>query len=210
MSVCLRGTLFHNFSTRVIMNDSELDFVDLCSKLLKRVRKKPAETKQTLRAEQQASSQTGDGDKRRRNPKKHGASGSKCTSAASGDQPVCTGTDRAAVSGGAGREAGNAGSSVCAAAETTAEGGLRAKDKVLSRMRQFKRESPQKMVHKDKSQATGWNVSREPSAQLGGGQGTTVCVLEASRFIISPHRNVTYLCLRSPSQLTPPPAARGQ
>ncbi|KAF3844136.1 hypothetical protein F7725_016184 [Dissostichus mawsoni] len=122
------------------MDDSDQDFVDLCSKLLKRVRKKPGESKQPKRAEHQPSCQASDGDKRRRNTRRDVAdSGSVSTAAADGEQPV--------VGGGTGHDAGGAEvlAVPSAAARQRAEIGLTAKDKVLHRMQQFKRASPQKM-----------------------------------------------------------------
>lgn len=123
------------------MDDSDHDFVDLCSKLLKRVRKKQGEPRRPRKAE--PSSQASDGDKRKRNHKRDGDSGSKCA----GTQPVRTGAEaeQEVVCGGAGCDSGDAG---------RVERGLTAKDKVLQRMQQFKRVNPQKMVHKDKSPAT--------------------------------------------------------
>ncbi|XP_076584753.1 structure-specific endonuclease subunit SLX4 [Chaetodon auriga] len=124
------------------MDDSDQDFVDLCSKLLKRVRKKPGEPKQPWKAEHQPSSQASDGEKRRRNNKRDGDGGTKCA-----------GTQQHVVCGGAVCNSGDAGSSgVAAATGPRAERGLAAKDKVLQRMQQFKRASPQRMGHKDKSQ----------------------------------------------------------
>ncbi|XP_069023082.1 structure-specific endonuclease subunit SLX4 isoform X1 [Embiotoca jacksoni] len=127
------------------MDDSDQDFVDLCSKLLKRVRKKPEEPKQPSRKAEhhQPTSQPG-GDKRRKPCKRDGDSGSKVTSS----QPVSA--------AGSGHESGDAGSSVgpSAAAGPRADGGPNAKDKVLLRMQQFKRSSPRRMVHEDKIQPT--------------------------------------------------------
>ncbi|XP_068582851.1 structure-specific endonuclease subunit SLX4 [Cebidichthys violaceus] len=124
------------------MDDSDQDFVDLCSKLLKRVRKKPGgSSRQPRKAEHQPSSQASDADKRRRE-------------ADSGSQPVCTGAEAEEhlVCGGTAHDAGDAGSSVVPSAAAAGPRGLEAKDKVLHRMQQFKRASPQKMVHRDKSQ----------------------------------------------------------
>ncbi|XP_051240004.1 structure-specific endonuclease subunit SLX4 isoform X2 [Dicentrarchus labrax] len=123
------------------MDDSDQDFVDLCSKLLKRVRKKPGEPKQPSKAEPQPSSQAGDREKRRRNNKRDGDSGSKCA----GTQSVCSSAaaEQHEVCGETGPDSRDAGSS--------AERGLAAKDKVLHRMQQFKRVSPQRMGHKDQN-----------------------------------------------------------
>ncbi len=139
------------------MDDSDQDFVDLCSKLLKRVRKKPGESRRPRKAESQPSSQASDGDKRRRNEKRERP---KCAAT----QPVCTGPD----CGGFGYDSGDTGSSgvpaaaAAAAAGPRTEGGLSAKDKVLHRMQQFKRASPQKMVLTDKSQTTSHENDRVP------------------------------------------------
>ncbi|XP_070844384.1 structure-specific endonuclease subunit SLX4 [Chaetodon trifascialis] len=123
------------------MDDSDQDFVDLCSKRLKRARKKPGEPRQPWKAEQQPSSQASDGEKRRNN-KRDGDGGTKCS-----------GTQQHVICGGAVCNSGDAGSpGVAAAAGPRAERGLTAKDKVLQRMQQFKRASPQRMGHKDKSQ----------------------------------------------------------
>ncbi|KAI4833195.1 hypothetical protein KUCAC02_016109 [Chaenocephalus aceratus] len=149
------------------MDDSDQDFVDLCSKLLKRVRKKPGESKQPKRAEHQPSCQASDGDKRRRNTKRDVAdSGSVSTAAADGEQPV--------VGGGTGHDAGGAEvlAVPSAAARQRAEIGLTAKDKVLHRMQQFKRASPQKMVHEDKSQPS--HQETEPPPPLAPRQGPPV------------------------------------
>ncbi|XP_078134693.1 structure-specific endonuclease subunit SLX4 [Sander vitreus] len=133
------------------MDDSDQDFVDLCSKLLKRVRKKPSESRQARKAEHQPSSQTSDGDRRKN--KRAADSGSACA----GTQPVCTvvGADDHVVCGGTEHDSGDSESSAvpaaAAAAGPSTERGLAAKDKVLHRMQQFKRASPQRMVHKDKS-----------------------------------------------------------
>ncbi|XP_034385430.1 structure-specific endonuclease subunit SLX4 isoform X2 [Cyclopterus lumpus] len=111
------------------MDDSDQDFVDLCSKLLKRVRKKPGESRQPS-----------DGDKRRRNHRRggHGDSGSR------------TGADQHVVRGGKQHDSGDAQSSSVPSAEPEPEpSGSLARDKVLHRMQQFKRAGPQRMVHKD-------------------------------------------------------------
>uniref|UniRef100_A0A3Q2PEE9 Structure-specific endonuclease subunit SLX4 n=1 Tax=Fundulus heteroclitus TaxID=8078 RepID=A0A3Q2PEE9_FUNHE len=110
------------------MDDSELDFVDLCSKLLKRVRKKAADPgRQSREAEQRSSGHASRGNKKE-TKKQDGDRGSR--SAAS--QPV--------EAGGSGCNSGDAG-------QPSAGGGLRAKDKVLLRMQAFKRASPQRMKH---------------------------------------------------------------
>lgn len=127
------------------MDDSDQDFVDVCSKPLKRVRKKPAEARKPRpRVEQKSASQgSSSREKRTENHKRDAGFGSRCVRTqpdrpAAGAEPdvACRGTGP--DSGGAGR----------------AEKGMRAKDKVLQRMQQFKRASPQKMASTDKSQAT--------------------------------------------------------
>lgn len=147
------------------MDDSDQDFVDLCSKLLKRVRKKPGEPRQPRRAEHPPSSQTGNGDKRTRNNRRDGGSVSKSAAAVGGTQPVCPEAEQLVVS-----RRVDAGSSVsthsvvsAAAAGLTAERGLRPKDKVLIRMQQFRRDSPQKLLHKYKSQSTGRENECDPA-----------------------------------------------
>ncbi|XP_065810130.1 structure-specific endonuclease subunit SLX4 isoform X2 [Labrus bergylta] len=80
------------------MDDSDQDFADLCSKLLKRVRKRPGESRQARREEQlQPSSQAVSGDKTRRNNRRHGETGSRSAETQpvskdeGGDQPVSKG-----------------------------------------------------------------------------------------------------------------------
>ncbi|KAM4750380.1 structure-specific endonuclease subunit SLX4 isoform 2-T2 [Anableps anableps] len=118
------------------MDDSELDFVDLCSKLLKRVRKKAAEPgRQSRKAEQQSSSQATRGDKRKVN-KQDEDSGSRLSATQPAEsEVVCEGT---------GCDSGDAAQ---ASAFPSADGRLRAKDKVLLRMQEFKRACPQKLMH---------------------------------------------------------------
>lgn len=120
------------------MDDSCQDFVDVCSKLLKRVRKKQVEPRQKRNEEKPPSSQAGDGAKRRRNQKKDGNDGSRGAAA----QSVCTaaGAVHEVLGGRPGFESEEAG---------RAERGLTAKEKVLQRMQEFKRASPQKIVHTD-------------------------------------------------------------
>lgn len=118
------------------MDDSDQDFAEICTRLLKRVQKKPGAASQKRKA-QQPSSQTNHGEKKRKKgtDKKDGSSG----------------TQKPAVSAGTGHESGDAGPSV---GQRPASDGLTAKDKVLHRMQQFKRASPQKMSNVDKSQKT--------------------------------------------------------
>lgn len=146
------------------MDDSDQDFVDLCSKLLKRVRKKPVEPRQPRKAELPPSSQASNGGKRKRNHKRDGDSASKCA----GTQPVHLGAEaeQRGVCGGAGCGSGDAG---------RAERGLTAKDKVLQRMQQFKRASPQRMVHRDKNLTTNHDSDPAPLPSLEQNQGEIVC-----------------------------------
>ncbi|XP_041789360.1 structure-specific endonuclease subunit SLX4 isoform X2 [Chelmon rostratus] len=132
------------------MDDSDQDFVDLCSKLLKRVRKKPGEPIQPRKADHQPSSHASNGEKRKRNNKRD-----------------CAGTQQHVVCGGTGCDSGDAASSaVPAAAGPKSERDLTAKDKVLQRMQQFKRASPQRMEHKDKSQTTNHENDSVPAPPL--------------------------------------------
>lgn len=120
------------------MDDSDQDFVDLCSKPLKRVRKKPAEGRNRPKAEQKSASQASGREKRKANPREDvssGAGGSKCAR---------TQTDRLDL--GAVRDVVCLGAGGDAAGTQRAEKVMRAKDKVLQRMQQFKRASPQKMA----------------------------------------------------------------
>ncbi|KAG7223637.1 hypothetical protein INR49_015362 [Caranx melampygus] len=137
------------------MDDSDQDFVDLCSKPLKRVRKKPVESRPPRKAEHQPCTQDSEGDKRRRNNRRNGDNGCKAT----GSQPVCTGASQHMVNGETVHSAGDAGSLAVLSAAAAgpgprAERRLTAKDKVLNRMQQFKRASPQRMVHRFTSQPT--------------------------------------------------------
>ncbi|XP_076023397.1 structure-specific endonuclease subunit SLX4 [Genypterus blacodes] len=113
------------------MDDSDQDFVDLCSKLLKRVRRKAGEPEVQRTREHQPPSQACS-DKRRKANKKDGDSGAKD---AEPKQPV--------VGGGFGPGVGNA-----------AERGLTAKDKVVHRMQEFRRVGPHRMAHRDGAQVT--------------------------------------------------------
>lgn len=122
------------------MDDSELDFVDPCSKLLKRVRKKAGEPRQPRKAGHPPSSQASDGDQRRRNNKQSVASGSKPAGPLVGD--------------GTGPGSGDAGSPAVASTGLRPERDLTAKDTVLHKMQQFRRASPQRIVHTDKGQPT--------------------------------------------------------
>lgn len=144
------------------MDDSEQDFVDLCSKLLKRVRKKPGEARQLKKEERQPSSQTSDGDKRKKNQKGDGDARPKCART----QPPLTGAE-AELDLVCDRPA-------CDSQDTgRAERGLSVKDKVLQRMQQFKRASPEKFVHIDKSPTRNHKNDYVPLAPLVKRQGET-------------------------------------
>uniref|UniRef100_UPI0037E7A984 structure-specific endonuclease subunit SLX4 n=1 Tax=Semicossyphus pulcher TaxID=241346 RepID=UPI0037E7A984 len=144
------------------MDDSDQDFVDLCSKLLKRVRKKPGEPRPTRKAEHQSYSQPSDGDKCRRNNRREGDSGSK----GGGIQPVCNGAEAEQHVVCGEHDSGDAGASVVPAAAGDQKD-LRAKDKVLLRMQKFKRANPQRMVHK--SQPTKQENDCDPPESLSSG-----------------------------------------
>lgn len=134
------------------MDDSDQDFVDLFSKPLKRVRRKAVDPGSQRNREHQLSSQTSTADKRKRNNKKDGDSG------AEPKQPV--------VNGGIGPNLGDARPSVSAAGERT-ERGLSAKDKVVHRMQEFKRVSPQRMAHRENRQITeGENVLPQRQGEM--------------------------------------------
>ncbi|XP_077427168.1 uncharacterized protein slx4 isoform X2 [Vanacampus margaritifer] len=118
------------------MNDSDQDFVDLSSKLLKRSRKKGVEPKRR-RADQQASCQTSDGDQRE-NKDSSGSqrAGAESQFARSETQQVMGNTENVM----------NDLRDAVLASAPTAQPGLGAKDKLLSRMQQFKRVNLPKMV----------------------------------------------------------------
>ncbi|XP_047433187.1 structure-specific endonuclease subunit SLX4 isoform X2 [Mugil cephalus] len=151
------------------MDDSDQDFADLCSKLLKRVRKKPAEARQPAKVEARSSSQASQGDKRRRN-NRNGDCGSKLAAS----QPVNAPAEQPVVGGRTGLDSGEAGPSVTysetvgTAAVQGSGGGLRAKDKVLLKMQQFKRASPQRMLHADRFTPANHHSDRAPFAQQQG------------------------------------------
>lgn len=150
------------------MNDSDQDFVDLSSKPLKRVRK----PRQPRQAEHPPSSQAGDGDKRRRNNRRDGGSGSKCVAAVGGTQPVCIEAEQLVVSGGVGLDSGDTGSSVPAHSfASAAERGLCTKDKVLNRMQQFRRAGAQRLQHNNLSLPTGQEKDRNTAPPLGERRG---------------------------------------
>ncbi|XP_054635285.1 structure-specific endonuclease subunit SLX4 isoform X2 [Dunckerocampus dactyliophorus] len=114
------------------MNDSDQDFVDLCSKLLKRSRKK-VEPKHQGRSDQKPSSQPSDGDKKR---SKEGHVSHRVAS-----ESQC---GRSVVVGKGGNDSGDA----MAASGQRTEKWVGAKETVLKRMEHFKRTSPPRMVHK--------------------------------------------------------------
>ncbi|TNM85477.1 hypothetical protein fugu_007748 [Takifugu bimaculatus] len=118
-----------------IMDDSCQDFVEVCSKLLKPARKKQGEPRQQRKAEKQAPRLSGDA-KGKRKHNKDGNSGPR----GAGAQPVGAPAEAilGVVGGGHGLKSEEA---------SRVEGGWTAKDKVLQRMQEFKRTSPQKMVH---------------------------------------------------------------
>lgn len=118
------------------MDDSDQDFIDLCSKPLKRVRKKPTEGRNRPKAEQKSGSQAGSREKRKANLRDDlTSSGSKCAGAQTAQSGLVVAQEVYCL--GAGGDA---------AGTQKVERPVRAKDKVLQRMQQFKRESPQKMV----------------------------------------------------------------
>ncbi|KAK2815887.1 hypothetical protein Q5P01_026354 [Channa striata] len=130
------------------MDDSDQDFVALCSKLLKRVRRKPGEPRQPRNAENQPNSQPSVGDRRGRVNEKHGESVSKVI----GTHHADAGAEQVLVTRGTGPNSGDARSS--APAGPGAERGFTAKDRVLEKMQQFRRASPQRMARRDKSGPT--------------------------------------------------------
>ncbi|XP_029916094.1 structure-specific endonuclease subunit SLX4 [Myripristis murdjan] len=142
------------------MDDSDQDFVDLYSKLLKRVRRKAGEPGQPSKAEARSCSQAATGDKRRRHQKETDPDAKRV----SATQPLPCGTGAEpkppAVNGGLADDPGHTGSSVSVGsgapeAEEVVATNVRAKDKVLLRMQQFKRASPQRIAHQKISQLPG-------------------------------------------------------
>lgn len=118
------------------MDDSDQDFIDLCSKPLKRVRKKPTEGRNRPKAQQKSASQTSSREKRKVNLKDDVISvGSKCARTETNHSDLVAAQEVVCL--GAAGDAGGA---------QKAEMQVRAKDKVLQKMQQFKRASPQKMV----------------------------------------------------------------
>lgn len=154
------------------MDDSDQDFVELCSKLLKRVRRKPGEAaKQSRTAEQHSSSQASERDKGKRSGK-DGDSGARFAAT----QPVGSGAEQEEDCRGLACASGDAGSSAVPRAAEAPEAGpsgnrdLRAKDKVLLRMQQFKRANPQKMVHSDRIQPTNDGTCTMTAQDQGRGE----------------------------------------
>lgn len=158
------------------MDDSDQDFVDLCSKLLKRVRRKAGDTGLQSKADPKSSTQACGGDLSKRS-KKDVDSVSKGGSVVIASQSVSSSSgvagDHRALSikecepkhpvfyGGighdsgevAGPSAGSADSGVLEASDNVVRD-LGAKDKVLLRMQQFKRVSPQKLMFNEMNQPT--------------------------------------------------------
>ncbi|RVE75598.1 hypothetical protein OJAV_G00000590 [Oryzias javanicus] len=110
------------------MDDSDQDFVDFSSKLLKRFRKKPGEaTKPSRTADRPTSGQTSAKEQRGRKPEEDS------------DGQEEEQEEEVTFRG------GPQGSGDAASASLSAAQHLRAKDKVLLQMQKFKRSSPQKM-----------------------------------------------------------------
>ncbi|XP_008315696.2 structure-specific endonuclease subunit SLX4 isoform X3 [Cynoglossus semilaevis] len=133
------------------MDDSDQDFVDLCSKLLKRVRRNPGDIKPPRKAKNQLSGQTSGGGKRCEKNR-------KCDSGLNviGTQCVDSGTIQRTVSPTANGETAcdrDGESSVLAVARPAADRGLTAKDKVLLRMQEFRKQRPPKMKHNSEHQS---------------------------------------------------------
>lgn len=126
------------------------------------MRKKPGEPRQLRKEERQPSSQTSDGDKRKKNQKGDGDSRSKCART----QPVLTGAEaeQDVVCGRPAYDSVDTG---------RAERGLSVKDKVLQRMQQFKRASPEKIVHVHKNPTRNDKNNYVPLAPLVQRQGET-------------------------------------
>lgn len=121
------------------MDDSDQDFVDICSKFLKRARKKAAEPSRQTKNPEQALSQV-QGDKRGNNGQ-GGDSGRQVAAS----QPVGK-AEQDEVHGGTRFDPGEP-SALHSDHGAQSDRDLSAKDKVLLKMQHFKRVSPQKMVH---------------------------------------------------------------
>lgn len=159
------------------MDDSDQDFVDLCSKLLKRVRRKAGETEKRSVAEPSSQDTAKDIPTKRVTtrrkktdvgPSLKGALGNNSEHVSSisttCDEPnrLPSNTDeskQAVVNGGIELGVGKNGSSVAVdvAGSRPEDRGMGVKEKVLHRMQQFKRVNPQKLVHGERNQpaATG-------------------------------------------------------
>ncbi|XP_031655595.1 structure-specific endonuclease subunit SLX4-like isoform X1 [Oncorhynchus kisutch] len=159
------------------MDDSDQDFVDLCSKLLKRVRRKAGVTEKRSVAEPSSQDTVKDiptkrvtsrRKKKDVGPSSKGALGNNSEHVSSisttCDEPnrLPSNTDKskqAVVNGGMELGVGENGSSVAVdvAGSQPEDRGMGVKEKVLHRMQQFKRVNPQKLVHGERNQpaATG-------------------------------------------------------
>jgi len=158
------------------MDDSDQDFADICSKLLKRVRRKAADPVLSGRPEARSSSQTSDaaadpGKKKKRGRKKKE------------EEEDDVGREYEPSQAEAGAERGDVetlvrenalldhererdgGMPVASGGQVDGGGGGRAKDRVLLRMQQFRRVGPHMLVHTDGSDAA-------PKPPKGAGQRT--------------------------------------
>ena len=160
------------------MDDSDQDFADICSKLLKRVRKKAGDPPPVCprKAELQSSSQTRNvtADPSKKTRKKRDVvseskpSKTKPGGPGGGDRAPTWRPEQNLVNGYELCDAGDGGPpgpTDSGEARHLDEGCQRAKDKVLLRMQQFKRASPHMLVHNDRSDA----VPKQPK---GKGQKT--------------------------------------
>lgn len=123
------------------MDESDQDFVDICSKLQRRARKKAGEPSRQTKKAEQAQSQAVEGD-RRRNHEQGGDSGRQVAAS----QPVGAQAEQDEVRGGTRFDPGEP-SALPSDHGSQPDRDLRAKDKVLLKMQHFKRVSPQRMVH---------------------------------------------------------------
>ncbi|KAK6300718.1 hypothetical protein J4Q44_G00288160 [Coregonus suidteri] len=174
------------------MDDSDQDFVDLCSKLLKRVRRKAGETEKRSVAEPSSQDTakyiptkrvTTRRKKKDVGPSSMGALGnnsehvSSISTACDEPIPLPSNTDeskQAVVNGGIGLGGGQNGSSVAVDVDGSRpeDKGMGVKEKVLHRMQQFKRVNPQKLVHGERNQpaATGSESDGAAPYPLQGNQ----------------------------------------
>ncbi|CAL8270441.1 unnamed protein product [Gadus morhua 'NCC'] len=144
------------------MDDSDQDFADICSKFVKRVRKKAVDPVLSRKAEPQSFSQTrnvtADPSKKTRK-KKVVVPEYKPIQAKpgpGGDWAPTRRPEQSLDNGYALCDAGDGGPpglTDSGEALHVVEGGQRARDKVLLRMQQFKRASPHMLVHDDRSDA---------------------------------------------------------